>query len=117
MTNSPIKQTVILLSAVFFSGAVHASGYHFGTQSVNAQGTANSSGAEAADASTIFYNPAGLSKLDSSQVSVNANIVLPSIRYEADSAQYYQGGDVSGSKSGKITKPPSFRTSTAHTSQ
>ena len=104
MTNSPIKQTVILLSAVFFSGAVHASGYHFGTQSVNAQGTANSSGAEAADASTIFYNPAGLSKLDSSQVSVNANIVLPSIRYEADSAQYYQGGDVSGSKSGKITK-------------
>lgn len=90
MTNSPIKQTVILLSAVFFSGAVHASGYHFGTQSVNAQGTANSSGAEAADASTIFYNPAGLSKLDSSQVSVNANIVLPSIRYEADSAQYYQ---------------------------
>ena len=104
MTHSPIKQTVILLSAVFFSGAVHASGYHFGTQSVNAQGTANSSGAEAADASTIFYNPAGLSKLDSSQVSVNANIVLPSIHYEADSAKYYQGGDVSGSKSGKITK-------------
>ena len=104
MTNSPIKQTVILLSAVFFSGAVHASGYHFGTQSVNAQGTANSSGAEAADASTIFYNPAGLSKLDSSQVSVNANIVIPSIHYEADSAKYYQGGDVSGSKSGKITK-------------
>ena len=104
MTHSPIKQTVILLSAVFFSGAVHASGYHFGTQSVNAQGTANSSGAEAADASTIFYNPAGLSKLDSSQVSVNANIVIPSIHYEADSAKYYQGGDVSGSKSGKITK-------------
>jgi len=104
MTHSPIKQTVILLSAVFFSGAVHASGYHFGTQSVNAQGTANSSGAEAADASTIFYNPAGLSKLDSSQVSVNANIVIPSIHYEADSAKYSQGGDVSGSKSGKITK-------------
>ena len=104
MTHSPIKQTVILLSAVFFSGAVHASGYHFGTQSVNAQGTANSSGAEAADASTIFYNPAGLTKLDSSQISVNANIVLPSIRYEADSATDFTGIPVQGSKSGKITK-------------
>ena len=104
MTPSTLKKTVLLLGTAFAAASVHASGYHFGTQSVNAQSTANAAAAEAADASTIFYNPAGLTKLDSSQISVNANIVLPSIRYEADSAQYYQGGDVSGSKSGKITK-------------
>ena len=104
MTPSTLKKTVLLLGTAFAAASVHASGYHFGTQSVNAQGTANAAAAEAADASTIFYNPAGLSKLDSSQISVNANIVFPSIRYEADSATDFTGIPVQGSKSGKITK-------------
>ena len=97
MTPSTLKKTVLLLGTAFAAASVHASGYHFGTQSVNAQSTANA-------ASTIFYNPAGLTKLDSSQISVNANIVLPSIRYEADSATDFTGIPVQGSKSGKITK-------------
>ena len=104
MIHFNLKKTAFILSAALLSTAVQASGYHFGTQSVNAQGTANAAAAEAADASTIFYNPAGLSKLDSSQISVNANIVFPSIRYEADSATDFTGIPVQGSKSGKITK-------------
>ena len=104
MIHFNLKKTAFILSAALLSTAVQASGYHFGTQSVNAQGTANAAAAEAADASTIFYNPAGLSKIDSSQISVNANIVLPSIRYEADSATDFTGIPVQGSKSGKITK-------------
>lgn len=104
MTPSALKKTVLLLGTAFATASVHASGYHFGTQSVNAQSTANAAAAEAADASTIFYNPAGLTKLDSSQISVNANIVLPSIHYEADSATDFTGLPVQGSKSGKITK-------------
>lgn len=104
MTPSTLKKTVLFLGTAFAAASVHASGYHFGTQSVNAQSTANAAAAEAADASTIFYNPAGLTKLDSSQISVNANIVLPSIRYEADSATDFTGIPVQGSKSGKITK-------------
>lgn len=104
MTPSTLKKTVLFLGTAFAAASVHASGYHFGTQSVNAQSTANAAAAEAADASTIFYNPAGLTKLDSSQISVNANIVLPSIHYEADSATDFTGLPVQGSKSGKITK-------------
>lgn len=104
MIHFNLKKTAFILSTALLSTAVQASGYHFGTQSVNAQGTANAAAAEAADASTIFYNPAGLSKLDSSQISVNANIVFPSIRYEADSATDFTGLPVQGSKSGKITK-------------
>ncbi len=104
MTPSALKKTVLLLGTAFAAASVHASSYHFGTQSVNAQSTANAAAAEAADASTIFYNPAGLTKLDSSQISVNANIVLPSIHYEADSATDFTGLPVQGSKSGKITK-------------
>lgn len=104
MTPSTLKKTVLFLGTAFAAASVHASGYHFGTQSVNAQSTANAAAAEAADASTIFYNPAGLTKLDSSQISVNANIVLPSIHYEADSATDFTGLPVQGSQNGKITK-------------
>lgn len=104
MIHFNLKKTAFILSAALLSTAVQASGYHFGTQSVNAQGTANAAAAEAADASTIFYNPAGLSKIDSSQISVNANIVFPSIHYEAESATDFTGIPVQGSKSGKITK-------------
>ena len=105
MIHFNLKKTAFILSAALLSTAVQASGYHFGTQSVNAQGTANAAAAEAADASTIFYNPAGLSKIDSSQISVNANIVFPSIHYEAESAKHFRtGADVSGSTSGKITE-------------
>lgn len=104
MIHFNLKKTAFILSTALLSTAVQASGYHFGTQSVNAQGTANAAAAEAADASTIFYNPAGLSKLDSSQISVNANIVFPSIHYEAESATDFTGIPVQGSKSGKITK-------------
>lgn len=104
MIHFNLKKTAFILSTALLSTAVQASGYHFGTQSVNAQSTANAAAAEAADASTIFYNPAGLTKLDSSQISVNANIVLPSIHYEADSATDFTGLPVQGSKNGKITK-------------
>lgn len=104
MTPSTLKKTVLLLGTAFAAASAQASGYHFGTQSVNAQSTANAAAAEAADASTIFYNPAGLTKLDSSQISVNANIVLPSIHYEADSATDFTELPVQGSKNGKITK-------------
>ena len=48
-----IKISTILITAGIAAQA-HASGYHFGTQSVSSQATANSSAAEAADPSTIF---------------------------------------------------------------
>lgn len=47
--------------------AAMASGYHFGSQSVSAQGTSHANSAEAADASVLFYNPAGMSLLDGTQ--------------------------------------------------
>ena len=73
-----IKLSTILITAGIAAQA-HASGYHFGTQSVSSQATANSSAAEAADPSTIFYNPAGLTKLEGTQATVNLNLVIPSI--------------------------------------
>ncbi|GGC76863.1 OmpP1/FadL family transporter [Undibacterium terreum] len=58
-----------------------ASGYRFGSQSVSAQGTADANGAEANDASTIFYNPAGMSRLEGTQFMVGATVVVPHSTY------------------------------------
>lgn len=98
-----IKPIMMLVSALFAQQA-WASGYHFGTQSVNAQSTANASTAEANNASTIAYNPAGLSHLPNHQISGSLNLVAPYIKHSDAKAQYYRGGEVAGSDNGKITK-------------
>lgn len=94
----------LAMYAALAAFAAQASGYHFGTQSVSAQSTANSSAAEAADASTLFYNPAGLSKLDSHEISASVNVVAPSVKYSEGQAVYNKGQKVAvGTTSGKIT--------------
>lgn len=98
-----IKPLLLLISAAFAQHAV-ASGYHFGTQSVSSQSTANSSAAEGKDASTIFYNPAGLTHLERHQVAANVNLVMPSIKYTTTSSTNYVNMPVQGSNSGKITQ-------------
>lgn len=102
---------IALMMLVSGSSSVLASGYHFGTQSVTAQSTANAAGAEAADATTIFTNPAGLTHLDSHQITGAINVVAPTIKYSNAQATHI-GTErlptgtvaVSGSDSGKITK-------------
>lgn len=54
-----------------------ASGYQFDLQSVQAQANANANSAEASDPSTIFYNPAGLSLLGGTQISLGTTMVDP----------------------------------------
>ncbi|MFV2029419.1 OmpP1/FadL family transporter [Neisseria sp. S1] len=107
-----IKQSVLIIGSALLAQSVFASGYHFGTQSVSSQSTANSSAAEAADPSTIFYNPAGLSKLEGTQATINLNIVAPNVKYNDAEAKYPPNGgtqeNVSGQTSGKITDDIAF---------
>lgn len=99
-----IFKTVFLAVAAVSVQQAAASGYHFGTQSVTAQSTANAAAAEAADATTIFYNPAGLAKLDTHQITGAINLVAPTIKYSDAQAQHFGSGTpVKGSNSGKIT--------------
>ena len=99
-----IKITAAVIGITLAQHAA-ASGYHFGTQSVGAQSTANAAAAEAADASTLFYNPAGLTHLDGkAEITGALNIVAPSLKYKDARATYYQGGNVQGETSGKVTK-------------
>lgn len=83
------------LGAVSFGA--QASGYRFGSQSVAGQGTADANGAEAADASTIFYNPAGMSRLEGTQISVGATVVVPHSTFNDSGSTHFTGAPAGGS--------------------
>ncbi|TAN84162.1 MAG: transporter [Gallionella sp.] len=80
------KQTVVgwsVASALLaMSGSVAASGFALIEQSGSGLGNAYAGGAASAeDASTIFFNPAGMSRLSGKQVVVVANTITPSIKF------------------------------------
>lgn len=79
----PHHLTLIVAAALAgISTTAAASGYRFGSQSVTGQGTADANGAEAFDASTIFYNPAGLSRLEGTQLLGGGTLVLPQSSFQ-----------------------------------
>jgi long-chain fatty acid transport protein len=82
------------LSAI--SVGAQASGYRFGSQSVSGQGTADANGAEAVDPSTIFYNPAGLTRLEGTQISAGATLVVPHASYNDTGSTHFTGAPTNG---------------------
>lgn len=91
-----ILPLVIAAAIVTLSFNAHASGYRFGSQSVSAQSTADASGAEANDPSTIFYNPAGLSRLEGTQISGGATAVVPHSTYNDTGSTRVNGRPTGG---------------------
>lgn len=77
-----------LLAAAAYGAAqtAWAAGYQLELQSIRAQGSSNAGSAEAADPSAIFYNPAGLTQLDGSQLTIGADMVVPHSAFSASSA-------------------------------
>ncbi len=84
------------------SASVLASGYHFGTQSASNQGVANSGAAEVMDASTIFYNPAGLTRLEGTQVSGVLNVIMPNGEYSNTKSTTAKGATINGGNGGNF---------------
>lgn len=74
----------------------NASGYRFGSQSVSGQGTADSNTAEAADASTIFANPAGMTRLDGTQFTGGVTAVVPHSSYTDTGSKRFTGTTTGG---------------------
>lgn len=94
-----LSLAVMTLGAVA-SGAAHAAGYQFGSQSVSAQGTAFANGAEADDATTIFYNPAGMSHLKGNHISGGLTLVLPHSTFESNGSTNFLGASTGNNNGG-----------------
>jgi len=80
------------------SGSAAASGFALIEQSGSGLGNAYAGGAAGAeDASTIFFNPAGMSRLSGKQVAVAGHIITPSAKFSGTGASgTNMGGDAGG---------------------
>ena len=76
-----LRPLLAALALLPLSLATQAAGYRFGTQSAAAEGTANANGAQAADASTLFANPAGITRLSGWNFSGVIDYVDPKTRF------------------------------------
>ncbi len=83
-------QRTLLSAAILGAGltgmsAVHAAGFNLLEQNASGLGVAYAgSGAVAENASTIYYNPAGMTNLPGVNVSLGANYIIPSFRFSND---------------------------------
>lgn len=97
-----LSRLLLATGACALSASALASGYNFGSQSVSAQGSAHANGAEAADPSTIYYNPAGMSRLDGTQVSIGATAVIPDSSYRDSGSTTVRGNATGGGNGGSF---------------
>jgi len=77
------------------SGSAFASGFALIEQSVSSMGTAYAgAGSIGEDASTIFFNPASMSRLEGRQLSAGLHVVLPETKFSGTAAYnpVYGGG-------------------------
>lgn len=72
---TPLSAATCLTIALILPVMAHAAGSDLPTISTSNQGTANANAAEAADASVIFYNPAGMALLKGRQFSSSISLV------------------------------------------
>ena len=80
---------VLLLTAFAVPLTVYAGSFALNEQSVTGLGVAFANGAAAAeDASTLFFNPAGIVLLDRGEMQLGTNVVIPSAQFRNEGTRY-----------------------------
>ena len=83
------------------SSTALASGFAIIEQSVSGLGNAFAGGAASADdASTIFFNPAGMMLLQDQQVVTGGHVIIPSAKFSATTATNAMGGSLGTNNGG-----------------
>lgn len=94
----PLLLTLCLLLS---SNTSFASGFAIIEQSVSGLGNAFAGGsASAEDATTIFFNPAGLTRLKKSEAIAGLHVVVPSAKFTNQNSLHATGAPLTGSNGG-----------------
>lgn len=82
LSNALLNTLLLGVSLTTLSSvSAHAAGFFLQEQSVSGQGSAYAGEAAVArDASTIFYNPAGLTELSGAQIMAGTSIIMPTAK-------------------------------------
>jgi len=93
----PVAAAFAAMSIALAPGFAHGAGFALQEQNASGLGHAYAGGAAAAeDVSTIFYNPAGLVRLQSTQVVIAANAICPSTKFHDSGSQPALGQALGG---------------------
>ncbi|MDB5800049.1 MAG: long-chain-fatty acid transport protein [Rhodocyclales bacterium] len=110
-----IVQSVVAALALMAAGSATASGFQLLEQNGSGLGNAYAgSAAVSENASTIFFNPAGMTQLPGAQISLGANAVRPSFKFSnGNSANPPAATGSNGGDAGGWSAIPNFYTSAA----
>ncbi len=85
--NKTVVSCSVACALLAMAGGASASGFALIEQSASGMGNAFAGGAAVAeDASTIFFNPAGMSRLSGKQIAVAAHAIRPSAKFTGSAA-------------------------------
>jgi long-chain fatty acid transport protein len=92
---------VTLFLLCISTGSAMGAGFALIEQSVSGLGNAYAGGAAGAeDAATVYFNPAGMTRLNGQQASLAAHVVIPSAKFTNEGSTYVLGGPLLGGNGG-----------------
>jgi long-chain fatty acid transport protein len=95
-----------VIFVVFSSSAVLASGIQITEKGTKGLGNAWAGGAAVAeDASTVWWNPAGMTRLDDNHAELSMHLIRPSFKWDDDGSTTILGEPLSGSDGGDAGGP------------
>ena len=101
MTKFKTIEAALGAGGILFAGCVSAAGFSLVEQSVSGLGNAFAGGAAIAeDASTIFYNPAGLTRLGKNDFTLGGHLIRPNVKFTNQGSTSATGQAPSGSNGG-----------------
>ena len=108
-----MKQAALLLTTglLGFSGSASSAGFSLIEESASGLGNAFAGGAASAeDASTVFFNPAGMTRLSGTQLSVVMHAIKPTVRFSNAASVAAAGRPLGGNggDAGNWTPVPNF---------
>ena len=97
-----VRQSLVLLTTASISFNAYAAGLEYPWQSTSAMRSAQANAAEANDASTVFFNPAGMARLKTTMISQAGQVLSVRGQFENEGTtrqtngagtEYQTGGD------------------------
>ena len=106
MLKRPMASLTVTVALLVMSGTATAAGFALIEQSASGMGNAFAGGAAIAeDASTIFFNPAGMSRLSGKEFVIAAHGINPSAKFSGTGAA---GSDMGGDAGGLSVVPNAY---------
>lgn len=99
--NRAVRLMMVAGMVLACAGIASAAGFALIEQSVSGLGNAFSGGAAASDdASTIYFNPAGMTNLKGSQATVGLHLIKPTAKFKNEGSTAFTGQALTGGNGG-----------------